>query len=105
MHNIIRDVTPFENKIKNAYAPGLNDKNQDQNLKNVAQTFEASFLAEMFKFAGVVKSREGLTSGGAGENAFSSLLTTQYAQEMSAHHSIGLAERIYSTLKERVNHD
>lgn len=80
----------------------ISNSDYDEKIKDVAKKFEASFLAEMLKFADIIKPREGISGGGAGEEAFSSFLVNEYAQEMSKHYNIGLAERIYSTLQNRL---
>ncbi len=70
-------------------------------LKRVAKAFEASFIAEMLKSAGVGKSRESF-GGGAGEEAFSSFLVTAQADKLSEAGGFGLAEKIYQSLNAKV---
>ena len=65
-----------------------------------AQDFEASFLAEMLKYTGLNAMPEGF-GGGAGEEAFASLLTEQYAHLLAERGGIGLAERVFDVLKQR----
>ena len=52
---------------------------RDAGARKAAQAFEAAFLAEMLKYTGLNAMPEGF-GGGAGEEAFSSLLTDQYAR-------------------------
>ncbi len=72
----------------------------DAAVRKAAQDFEAAFLGEMLKTAGVNQMPSGF-GGGAGEEAFASLLTDEYARRMSAAGGIGLAERVYQILKAR----
>ena len=75
-------------------------RRSDAAARKAAQDFEAAFLAEMLKTAGVNELRTGF-GGGAGEEAFASLLTDEYARKMTAAGGIGLAERVYQILKSR----
>ena len=68
--------------------------------RKAAETFEASFLAEMLKYTGLNAMPDGF-GGGAGEEAFSSLLTDQYARLLAERGGIGLAERVFDILKQR----
>lgn len=70
-------------------------------LREAAIKLEASFLSEMLKSAGLGKSREGLGSGGAGEEQFSSFLVRAQAEQIAKSGGIGLAESLYHSLKER----
>jgi Rod binding domain-containing protein len=69
-------------------------------LRKAAQDFEAAFLGEMLKTAGI-NSMPSAFGGGAGEEAFASLLTDEYARRMAATGGIGLAEHVYQILKSR----
>ncbi|QDL94769.1 flagellar biosynthesis protein FlgJ (plasmid) [Paroceanicella profunda] len=69
-------------------------------LRQAAQELEASFLAEMLKAAGFGKAREGF-GGGAGEDAFASLLVREQAGMLAARGGVGLAEHIYHALVAR----
>ena len=66
-------------------------------LVNVSKKLEASFLAEMYKAAGVGEARQSF-GGGAGEDQFSSFLVQEYADATVAAGGIGLAESIYRAL-------
>ena len=68
-----------------------------QELRDVAKAFEASFLAEMLKASGLGKSR-GEFGGGAGEDAFSSMMVDEQAQLMVERGGIGLSESIFQSL-------
>jgi hypothetical protein len=54
----------------------------------------------MLKTAGVNAMPSGF-GGGAGEEAFASLLTDEYARKMAASGGIGLAQHVYQILKSR----
>ncbi|WP_369914857.1 rod-binding protein [Maritimibacter sp. 55A14] len=69
-------------------------------LRDAAQEFEAAFLAEMLKSAGLGKT-SGSFGGGAGEDQFADFLVREQAREMVRSGGIGLAESIYTALKER----
>lgn len=71
-----------------------------QEFRKVATALEASFLAEMLKFGGLGESRDSF-GGGAGEEAFSSLLVQEQATLMAEHGGIGLAEHIVESLMRR----
>lgn len=62
-----------------------------------AEAFEAAFLAEMLKHTGVNATPESL-GGGAGEDAFSSFLTGEYARLIAARGGVGLAEHIFNAI-------
>ena len=65
-----------------------------------AEAFEASFLAEMLRYSGLNAMPDAF-GGGAGEEAFGSLLTDEYARLIAARGGIGLAERVFEILKQR----
>ena len=68
-----------------------------QELRDVAKAFEASFLAEMLKASGLGKSRSEF-GGGAGEDAFASMMVDEQAQLMVERGGIGLSESIFQSL-------
>ncbi len=69
-------------------------------LYTVAKDLEASFLAEMFKAAGVGETRKSF-GGGAGEDQFTSFLVKEYASAAVEAGGIGLAEHIYRALVQK----
>ena len=75
---------------------------KDQDLWDVAQELEASFLTEMLKSVGLGASRESF-GGGVGEDQFSSFLRQEQAKMMVSAGGIGLAQSIFDALK--VNDD
>ncbi|MEM9010067.1 MAG: rod-binding protein [Pseudomonadota bacterium] len=66
-------------------------------LRAAAEEFEATFLAEMLKSAGFGQPR-GSFGGGAGEDAFASLLVKEQATQLAAGGGIGLSEHIFRAL-------
>lgn len=72
----------------------------DASARVAAKAFEASFIAEMLKGAGLNTMSESF-GGDAGEEAFSSFLTQEYARLMSERGGVGLAEQIFETLKQK----
>ena len=72
----------------------------EQAARAAAEAFEASFLAEMLRYSGLNAMPDAF-GGGAGEEAFGSLLTDEYARLLAARGGIGLAERVFEILKQR----
>ena len=71
----------------------------DVRTHEAARNFEATFLAEMLQYTGINTTPQGF-GGGAGEDAFGSLLTEQYAHLLAERGGIGIAERIFDLLKQ-----
>lgn len=71
----------------------------DAQLAQAARDMEASFLSIMLREAGVGAPR-GAFGGGSGEEQFTSFLTDAYAEKIAASGGIGLAERLFHSLKE-----
>lgn len=74
----------------------------DADLRALAQKFEASFLAEMLKAAGLGKQTSSF-GGGMGEDQFASFLVQAQAEQMAKAGGIGLSEAIFNSLKEAQN--
>ena len=70
---------------------------QEAWLCRTAMEFEAAFLAEMLSHSGLGRARTE-QGGGAGEEAFSSLLAREQARHFAQAGGIGLAERIFESL-------
>lgn len=70
----------------------------EQAARTIAKRFEASFLAEMLKHSGINRTPES-TGGGAGEDAFASFLTAEYARMIADRGGIGLAEQIFNAMQ------
>lgn len=73
-------------------------------FKEVAVALEASFLAEMLKYAGHGESRSSF-GGGAGEDAFAGLLVREQAKLISENGGIGLSEQIINSMMRREEND
>ncbi len=81
-------------------APGARlqaPRSGEKELRRAAEAFEAAFLAEMLSHAGLGETRDAF-GGGAGEDAFSSLLVREQARLMVDRGGIGLAESIHRAL-------
>ena len=72
----------------------------DAAARKAAEDFEAAFLGEMLKYTGLNAASESF-GGGAGEEAFASFLTDEYARLLAARGGIGLAEQVFQLLKQR----
>ena len=70
----------------------------DRALRDKAEAFEAVFLAEMLKQTGINAMPESY-GGGAGEDAFASFLTQEYARLIAARGGLGLADHIFEALQ------
>jgi len=70
---------------------------QEVELRRTAVEFEASFLAEMMSHSGFGAARTE-QGGGAGEDAFASLLAREHARAFAQEGGIGLAEKIFESL-------
>lgn len=75
---------------------------RDDQLHDVANQLEATFLAEMLKSAGFGETPDAF-GGGSGEDQFSSFLVQAQAENMVEAGGIGLAEHIFNALKERAD--
>jgi peptidoglycan hydrolase FlgJ len=68
--------------------------------RETAKAFESAFLTEMLKHTGLNKTSQTM-GGGAGEDAFSSFLTEEYAKKLTESGGIGLAEQIFNAIKQK----
>jgi hypothetical protein len=68
--------------------------------RRAAEAFEAAFLAEMLRYTGLNAMPAGF-GGGAGEEAFGSFLTDEYARLLAERGGIGIAEQVFEILKQR----
>jgi len=73
---------------------------KDDQLRELSQKLEATFLSEMLKSAGFGKSRDSM-GGGIGEEQFSSFMIQKHADAMAQAGGIGLAEHLFNSLKGR----
>ncbi|MFO1209787.1 MAG: rod-binding protein [Amaricoccus sp.] len=90
------ELPPLTSAAPRLQAPHDRD---DIRTREAARNFEATFLAEMLQYTGLNATPQGF-GGGAGEDAFGSLLTEQYAQLLAERGGIGLAERVFDILKQ-----
>jgi Rod binding domain-containing protein len=70
----------------------------DATIRHAAKEFEAVFLTEMLKHAGLGQMPEAM-NGGVGEAAFSDFLAREYAMGIAGTRSVGIADRVYKALK------
>lgn len=82
-----------------APAPSPAALGDESELRAAAAAFEAEFLAEMLKHAGLGAPRNAF-GGGPGEEAFASLLVREHARLLVDRGGIGLAERLFEAMKE-----
>lgn len=76
------------------------DSTREAALRQVAQQFEAVFLAQMMQHAGAGKASQAF-GGGAGEEAFRGHLVAEQAKLMAARGGVGLAEQLFEALARR----
>ena len=81
-------------------APAAAPTPTDIEARKAAEAFEAAYLAEMLKYSGLNAMPDGF-GGGAGEEAFGSLLTDEYARLLAERGGIGIAEQVFEALKQR----
>ncbi len=75
--------------------PGATDK-----LKKSAQALEGLFVQQLFKaMRDTVPQQDGIVSGGAGEDIFTSLMDEHLATETPKQWEGGLAEALYRQLR------
>ena len=73
----------------------------ERQARAAAEAFEAAFLAEMLKYSGI-NAMPSAFGGGAGEEAFSSFLTEEYARLLAERGGIGIAEQVFGLLQQRM---
>ena len=73
----------------------------ERQARAAAEAFEATFLAEMLKYSGINAMPSGF-GGGAGEEAFASFLTEEYARLLAERGGIGIAEQVFKLLEQRM---
>ncbi|MEM1344188.1 MAG: rod-binding protein [Pseudomonadota bacterium] len=78
-----------------AVSPGVPSPQRQPaaSLEAAAQGFEAVFLTEMLKHAGLGQARNAF-GGGPGEAGFSGMLVREYAQAIAATGTTGIAEAV-----------
>ncbi len=91
------EMPPIAAPTGAGHAPAA--QSDDAEAHKAAQAFEAAFLSEMLKYTGLNAKPESF-GGGAGEEAFASLLTDEYAKLLAERGGIGLSEQIFELLKQ-----
>jgi len=81
-----------ENAINKSSASNLSNK-KDQELKDVAEQFEAIFVHQMLKQARQGKLAEGLFSSEA-QDTFNNMIDMEYSQILSKKNNFGIAEAL-----------
>lgn len=81
-------------------APAATPARTEVEARQAAEAFEAAYLAEMLKHSGLNGMPDGF-GGGAGEAAFGSLLTDEYARLLAERGGIGIAEQVFEALQRR----
>lgn len=73
---------------------GISPNNLEAKARNVAEEFEAVFLATMLEgmFEGL--KTDGPFGGGSAEQTYRSLLITEYAKQISQNGGLGLSDQI-----------
>ena len=71
---------------------------RDAVMRQTAREFEAVFLSEMLKHAGVGQMNAEF-NGGPGEAAFSDMLVREYAREITRSGGLGLADRVLDAMR------
>jgi Rod binding domain-containing protein len=94
------DISPLTARAGSSPLTPAKTPDPDAPARKAAQAFEASFIGEMLKESGINEASSSF-GGGAGEAAFSSFLTEQYAAKLAERSGFGLAEKIFEALKAR----
>lgn len=100
MRDAALDINPIAARPLQADARTGVAPDDDVKARKTAEAFEAAFLAEMLKHSGINKPPD-TAGGGAGEEAFSSFLTEQYADLLAQRGGFGLAEQIFNAIRQR----
>ena len=74
---------------------------QDKQLRDAAQLYEQHFMREMVKAMRQASPDGGLVEKSMGEKIFSEQLDNQYVENWSGRGGVGLADMIYTHVKER----
>jgi peptidoglycan hydrolase FlgJ len=78
----------------------LGDDSADRKLRESARQLEGLFVQQLFKaMRETVPQQEGIVSGGAGEDIFTTLLDQHLAAETPTQWEGGLAQSIYRQLR------
>jgi flagellar protein FlgJ len=73
---------------------------RERQLRDVAGQLEGVFVQQLYKaMRDTVPQQEGIVSGGAGEDMFTSLMDQHLAAETPRHWESGIAEAIYRQMR------
>lgn len=93
-------MTPIQPQFAMPRLDARSQSASDAELMEVAKELEATFLAEMLKYAGLGEMPDAF-GGGAGEEQFASFLRQEQAKQLTQAGGIGLAQNLFEALKER----
>lgn len=94
------DLPPITPKPVALQKPRPGPDTSEATARKTAQAFEAAFLAEMLKYTGINGTPK-TGGGGAGEEAFASFLTGEYARLIAERGGVGLAEQIFNAISQK----
>ena len=90
--------TRFESKVRSVRnASGTAEKNE---LKTVAQEFEAIFIAHMLKVMRATIEESGLMEGGFGKSIYTEMFDQEVALDMARHGALGISDLLTKSLSE-----
>ncbi len=94
------ELPPLPALPPNLSVKGPDRPEEEARMRETAEAFEAAFLADVLENSGINAMPEAF-GGGAGEDAFSGLLTQEYGRLLAERGGIGLAEQVFELLKQR----
>ncbi len=94
------ELPPLPSLPLSAQAKSLDRSAEEARMRETAEAFEAAFLADVLENSGINAMPDAF-GGGAGEDAFSGLLTQEYGRLLAERGGIGLAEQVFELLKQR----
>ncbi len=97
------DINSAQNRIDKL--SGINFSNKtDKQLMEAASQFEAVFINQFFKSMDATIERDGMFSGGRGEEMFRSMFYDEIAKNIasSPETSFGFAKQVYEQMKDLV---
>lgn len=96
-------VNVQENEIKRLSSLQFTGKGKE-GLMEAAKQFEAVFVNQLFKAMESTIQKDGMFSGGKGEEMFKSMFYDEIAKDISSnpHTSFGFAKQIYEQMKDLV---
>lgn len=92
------DELASANLIKSAPGADIKGVRTKEAARQVAEEFEAMFIAQMLAPMFEALETDGLTGGGSAERAFRPMLVNEYAKEMAQQGGIGIASQVYTEI-------